>query len=382
MLRNKQKLFELIQTIFILYLCLRGGIIMNKSKFYPITMALLSSILFGASAPITKMLLGKIDPIPLASLLYLGSGLGLLIFQIVKQLIKKQAINEAPLKKKDFMWLSGAIIAGGIIAPIILLNSLKITPASTASLLLNFERVATTIIAILFFKENAGKQILSAMVLITLASIVLSWDFKNQWGFSIGSFGIILACFCWGVDNNFTRNISAKNPFSIVTIKGVIAGSFSLILSMTLKNQMPDLKVAIIAMIIGFLCYGLSIVLFIFAMRDLGSTRTSALFGTAPFIGSSLSFILLKDIPSSTFYISLPIMIVGTILLLKEEHHHVHIHEAIQHEHKHNHNDIHHDHEHTDDQIIIKGYHSHPHTHKAIEHIHPHLPDIHHRHVH
>lgn len=355
---------------------------MKKSKGYTIMMALLSAILFGASAPITKMLLGKIEPIPLASFLYLGSGFGLLIFQIVNSLIKKQVINEAPLKKKDFVWLSGAIIAGGIIAPIILLNSLKITPASTASLLLNFEGVATTIIAILFFKENVGKQILTAVVLITLASIFLSWDFKNQWGFSIGSFGIVLACFCWGVDNNFTRNISAKNPFSIVTIKGIIAGSFSLLLSMILKNQIPDLRVVIIAMIIGFFCYGLSIVLFVFAMRNLGSTRTSALFGTAPFIGAILSFILLRDIPSSMFFISLPIMIIGTVLLLKEEHHHSHIHEAIQHEHRHNHTDGHHEHEHTDEQIIINGYHSHSHTHKNIEHDHPHSPDIHHRHIH
>lgn len=355
---------------------------MNKSKFYPVMMALLSSILFGASAPITKILLGKIEPIPLASLLYLGSGLGLLIFQTSNSLIKKQRINEAPLKKKDFIWLSGAIVAGGIVAPIILMNSLKITPASTASLLLNFEAVATTIIAIIFFKENAGRQIISAVVLITLASIVLSWDFKNQWGFSIGSLGVILACFCWGVDNNFTRNISLKNPFSIVTIKGIVAGSFSLLLSIILKNQMPELKIIIIAMVIGFFCYGLSIVLFVFAMRDLGSARTSALFGTAPFIGSVLSFILLGDIPSSMFFISLPIMIIGTILLLKEEHNHLHIHEPIQHEHRHNHTDNHHYHEHTDGQVIINGYHSHLHTHKVADHTHPHSPDIHHRHAH
>lgn len=355
---------------------------MNKSKIYPIMMALLAAILFGASAPITKILLGEIQPIPLASLLYLGSGLGLLIFQIGNSLIKKQIINEAPLKKKDFKWLLGAIIAGGITAPIILLSSLKITPASIASLLLNFEGVATAIIAMLFFKENVGKQILNAVILITFASIILSWDFKNQWGFSIGSLGIILACFCWGIDNNFTRNISAKNPFSIVIIKGIISGSFSLFLSLILKNEIPEFKIAIIAMVIGFFCYGVSIVLFVFAMRDLGSTRTSALFGTAPFVGSILSFILLGDIPSNMFFISLPIMIVGTIFLLKEEHNHTHIHEFIEHEHRHNHRDGHHNHEHTNGEIIINGYHSHLHVHEDIEHAHPHSPDIHHRHIH
>ncbi|WP_297421465.1 DMT family transporter [Clostridium sp.] len=355
---------------------------MNKLRFYPIIMALLASILFGASAPITKMLLGEIQPVPLASFLYLGSGLGLVIFQIVNLTIKKQVINEASLNKRDFIWLFGAIISGGIIAPIILLSSLKITPASTASLLLNFEGVATTIIAIVFFKENVGKQILGAIVLITLASIVLSWDFTNQWGFSIGALGIIMACLCWGIDNNFTRNISSKNPFLIVTIKGIVSGLFSLILSIVLKNQIPDLKVIIAAMIIGFFCYGLSIVLFVFAMRDLGSARTSALFATAPFIGSILSIILLGDIPSKVFFVSLPIMIIGAVLLLKEEHAHKHIHESMEHDHRHNHNDGHHDHEHNDKQEIVKGYHSHLHTHNSIEHTHPHLPDIHHRHAH
>ncbi len=354
----------------------------NKSKVYPIVMVLLASILFGASAPITKILLGEIEPIPLAALLYGGSGIGLLIFQFVNSMIKKEKIAEAPLKKKDFIWLSGAIVAGGIIAPIILLSGLKITPASTASLLLNFEGVATTIIAIVFFKENVGKQLLSAVALITIASVLLSWDFKNQWGLSIGALGIILACICWGIDNNFTRNISSKNPFSIVSIKGVASGLVSFMLSIILKSKMPDLKITVIAMVIGFFCYGLSIVLYVFAMRDLGSARTSALYGSAPFVGSILSFILLGDIPGNMFFIAAPIMLIGAILLLKEEHSHAHIHELVQHEHRHKHPDIHHEHEHIDGQTITNGYHSHYHTHKLVEHTHTHFPDINHRHAH
>lgn len=354
----------------------------NKSKIYPIIMILSASILFGASAPLTKMLLGEIEPIPLASLLYGGSGIGLLIFQFINLMIKKEKVDEAPLMKKDFIWLLGAIVTGGIIAPIVLLSGLKITPASTASLLLNFEGVATTIIAIVFFKENVGKQVLSAVVLITLASIFLSWDFKNQWGLSIGALGIILACICWGIDNNFTRNISSKNPFSIVSIKGVVSGLVSFMLSIILKNNIPDFKIIMIAMVIGFFCYGLSIVLYVFAMRDLGSARTSALYGSAPFVGSILSFILLGDIPSNTFFIALPIMLIGVILLLKEEHFHTHTHEPLQHEHRHKHPDIHHEHGHTDGQAIINGYHSHYHTHKLVDHVHAHFPDIHHRHNH
>lgn len=355
---------------------------MNSSKLYPVIMALSAAILFGASSPISKILLGQIEAIPLAALLYLGSGLGLLLFQLINSAIKKQTISEAPLEKKDFKWLLGSIAFGGVIAPIILLISLKITPASTASLLLSFESVATTILAILFFKENAGKQILSAIALITLASILLSWDFKNQWGFSIGALGIIGACLCWGMDNNCTRNISAKNPFSIVTIKGIAAGSFSLLLSLILQKQLPDFKIILIAMLIGFFCYGLSIVLFVLALRDLGSTRTSALFGSSPFIGCILSFILLGDVPNVMFLIAFPIMILGTVLLLKEEHIHMHRHAAIMHEHRHTHNDGHHNHQHTDGQISTNGYHSHMHTHEALEHSHPHSPDIHHRHEH
>lgn len=354
----------------------------SRSKIYPIIMVLLASILFGASAPITKILLGEIEPIPLAALLYGGSGIGLLIFQFVNLMIKKEKIDEAPLKKKDFIWLLGAVVAGGIIAPIILLSGLKITPASTASLLLNFEGVATTIIAIVFFKENVGKQVLSAVVLITIASILLSWDFKNQWGLSIGALGIILACICWGIDNNFTRNISSKNPFSIVSIKGIVSGLVSFMLAIILKNKLPDLKIIVIAMVIGFFCYGLSIVLYVFAMRDLGSARTSALYGSAPFVGSILSFILLGDIRSNMFFIAVPIMLIGAILLLKEEHCHKHIHEPEQHEHRHRHPDIHHEHEHADGQTIRNGYHSHYHTHKLVEHTHIHFPDIYHRHVH
>ncbi|MFT8316026.1 MAG: EamA family transporter [Clostridium sp.] len=355
---------------------------MNKSKYYPVIMALLSAILFGASAPITKILLGKIEPVPLASLLYLGSGVGLMIFQFVIFIIKKQKINEASLKKKDFKWLLGAVVIGGIIAPIIQMISLNITPASTASLLLNFEGVATAILAIVFFKENVSKQVIGGVILITLASIILSWDFTNQWGFSLGSLGIIFACFCWGIDNNFTRNISSKNPFSIVTIKGIGAGTFSFILAIVLKSPIPQFKIIVLAMIIGFFCYGLSIVLFVYAMRSLGSTRTSALYGTAPFIGTILSFILLKDIPNIMFIIASPVMIFGTIFLLKETHNHRHKHLALQHEHRHNHADGHHNHKHTDEQIIINAYHSHLHTHMAIEHTHPHSPDIHHRHSH
>lgn len=355
---------------------------MNKSKIYPMTQAILSALLFGASAPLSKVLLGSIEPIPLASFLYIGSGIGLLILQLIKRFIRKQDVSEAQLSPKDIPWLMGSILFGGVAAPVILMTSLRVTAASTASLLLNFEGVATTMIAVLFFKENIGKRIWVAVLLITSASILLSWNFSNQWNLSFGALGIVLACLCWGIDNNFTRNISSKNPFTIVIVKGLGAGLFSLFLALSLKIHIPSLKIILAAMLLGFISYGFSIVLFVLAMRNLGSTRASTLFGTAPFIGATMSFILLRDVPNSMFFMSVPTMIIGTILLLQEKHNHLHIHEYTQHEHRHNHTDCHHIHENADVQILINKYHSHSHTHEKIEHIHEHSPDTHHRHSH
>lgn len=355
---------------------------MDHKKLYSILQALLAALLFGASAPLSKVLLGSIEPVLLASLLYLGSGIGLIIFQLFEHFISKTSVSEAPLTKKEFPWLIGAVSAGGVAAPILLMYSLKITPASTASLLLNFEGAATALIAILLFNESISKSIWSAVILITLASIILSWDFNNQWGFSIGALGILCACTCWGLDNNFTRNVSAKNPYTIVTIKGVGAGSFSLLLAILLKSSLPSFKTIILSMLLGFFSYGLSIVLYVLAMRELGSTRTSAFFSAAPFIGSILSFIISGDFPAASLYISLPFMITGTLLLLKENHVHMHVHLKLTHEHRHCHSDEHHNHTHAPGEIPRDGYHSHLHTHERLEHSHSHTPDIHHRHAH
>ncbi len=354
---------------------------MNKFRQYQM-IAILSAVLFGVSAPLSKLLLREIDPIPLVAFLYIGSGAGLWIFQRLERLIAKQEHEEASLSKKDIPWLVGAILSGGVIAPILLMFSLRITPASTASLLLNFEGVATALIAGLFFSEYIGKRVWISILLITLASILLSWNFTGQWGLSIGAIGIIFACFCWGIDNNFTRNISSKNLFSIVIIKGFSAGFFSLFLSLLLKNSIPDLKIILLVMLLGCLSYGFSLVLFVLALRNIGSSRTSAFFGTAPFIGAALSFILFKDTPNIMFIISLPLMIAGAVFLLKEKHSHKHFHEYVAHEHMHNHRDGHHNHSHKSGEVPESGYHSHFHIHEPLEHEHSHVPDIHHRHNH
>jgi drug/metabolite transporter (DMT)-like permease len=256
----------------------------------------------------------------------------------------KQTLKEANLELKDLPWLTGAILAGGLAAPIILMISLKNTPAATASLLLNFEGVSTTVVAAIFFKEALGKRIWSAVGLITFASIILTWDTNGIWGISIGALGVILACAFWGMDNNFTRNISAKDPITIVTVKGIVAGIVSLVIALISGNSIPNLKIIVAALILGFLSYGISIILFIFAMRSLGAARTSAFFGSAPFIGTTISLLLFREWSGVNFILSIPVMIVGAVVILWEDHH-WHVHEELEHDHTHT-PDIHHRHLH------------------------------------
>ncbi|MBZ0315195.1 MAG: DMT family transporter [Anaerolineae bacterium] len=355
---------------------------MSRSHIYPILQALLAAVLFGASAPIAKLLLGEIEPIPLAAFLYLGSGIGVLFFKTTLGTSQSGTQMEARIRQPDLVWLAGAVLTGGIAAPILLLFSLRDTAASTASLLLNFEGVATTLIAVLIFKEAVGKRALWAIICVTSATILLSWDTSSgQWNLSLGALGILGACVLWGIDNNLTRNISDKDPLTIVLVKGLGAGSFSLGLTLVLRNPLPVLPTVLGALLLGSLSYGLSIVLFIRAMRALGAARTSALFGTAPLVGVALALVFFRETPNLLFFIALPLMVTATLLLLREQHSHYHIHEAITHEHGHRHDDGHHTHDHPE-MVSRKLWHSHPHTHERLAHKHPHLPDMHHRHTH
>ena len=345
--------------------------------------ALLAALLFGASAPLSKLLLGEIDPVALAAYLYLGSGAGLLLFKSIWRASSRSAETEARIDRRDLPWLAGAILTGGVAAPIVLLISLRQTPGATASLLLNFESVATTLIATLVFKEAIDRRAGWAILCITIASILLSLNLAGEWGLSVGAIGVLAACALWGIDNNLTRNISAKDPLAIVTIKGFGAGAFSLALALVLGRPLPAPEIALKAMVVGSLGYGLSIMLFVRAMRELGAARTSTLFGTAPLAGVVLSFALLREMPSAAFFVALPIMIAGAALLLSEQHDHGHVHEAIAHDHCHQYDDEHHVHEHTIFAIDCESRpHSHMHTHHPLDHEHSHMPDIHHRHPH
>jgi drug/metabolite transporter (DMT)-like permease len=352
-----------------------------RHNYYPILQALLAALLFGISAPLAKLLLGEVQPVPLAALLYLGSGVGAFLMLLLHRTLNGGMTIEAHLSRSDLPWLVGAMLAGGVAAPIILLLGLERTPASTASLLLNFESVATTLIAVYFFKESIDRRISWAVGLVTFASILLSWT-SGQWGFSLGALGVVGACFLWGLDNNFTRHISAKNPLIIVGVKGLGAGTFSLVLTTVLNQDFPSIKVIGLAMLLGSISYGISIQLFIMAMRHLGAARTSTLFGTAPFIGVALSLLLLHEVPQFLFWVAIPIMLVGAWLMLTENHDHHHIHEHVEHTHAHSHPDEHHEHICPANVPLINCTHSHAHFHKPLKHVHPHAPDLHHRHEH
>ena len=349
-----------------------------KAKTLPFVLqALTAAIFFGASAPFAKLLLGDISPIFLAAFLYLGSGTGVSLVKLGQKLVRPAQQTEAGIKKADIKWLAGAILSGGVMAPIVLMISLKNTPASTASLLLNFEGVGTTLIALLFFREAISRRAWMAILVITLASIFLSTNFAEGFGLSLGAMGIILACVLWGLDNNLTRNISGKDPLVIVAWKGVVAGTFSFFLAFLLGNPMPSLLSIISTMILGFISYGMSTILFILSMRGLGAARTSALYGTAPLAGVLLSIIIFGESPSSSYSLAGILMIGGALMLINEEHAHSHTHTAMLHEHSHRHDDPTHAH----DSGTV-GTHSHEHEHAEEEHEHDHMPDLHHRHGH
>ncbi len=347
-----------------------------KANFGFISQALLAALFFGASAPIAKPLLGDVPPILMAAFLYLGSGMGISLVKLSQRFTLNR--TEAVIRAPDVKWLAGAILSGGILAPIILMISLKNTPASTASLLLNFEGVGTTLIALLFFHESISRRALTAVVAITFAGIFLSTNFQSGFGLSLGALGIILACFLWGVDNNFTRNISAKDPLTIVAWKGLSAGIFSLLLGLGLGERPPALVTALGILLLGFVSYGLSTMLFIYSMRGLGAARTSALYGIAPLAGVMLSFLIFRDSFTPLFVAAAILMVVGAWLLANEEHAHFHIHMPVVHEHRHTWADEFHRHEEMDG--MAGKPHSHMHEHPRTEHEHGHMPDIHHRH--
>jgi drug/metabolite transporter (DMT)-like permease len=340
--------------------------------------ALLAAALFGASTPFAKLLLGETQPILLAALLYLGSGLGLSVWLILR-IFTRQRSRETGLKLNDLPWLGSAILAGGVIGPVLLLIGLRLTPASSTSLLLNLEGVLTATIAWFIFKENFDLRIALGMIAIVVGGVVLSWAGRPQVGIPMGPLFVAGACLAWAIDNNLTRKVSSGDPIQIAAAKGLVAGIVNLIIALTFGASWPRMTTISEAALLGFLSYGVSLVLFVLALRRIGTARTGAYFSVAPFAGAALAIILLKDQFTFALAVAAVFMLIGVWLHLTEKHAHAHVHEALEHEHGHSH-DEHHQH-HLEPELLAQT-HTHTHKHERIRHSHPHYPDIHHRHEH
>lgn len=274
----------------------------KKAIFY----AILAAALYALNAPISKLLLGQIPSTMMAGLLYLGAGIGMFVMEKITK--NKQ---EQPLTKKELPFTIAMVVLD-IAAPIFLMIGLTKCSAANASLLNNFEIVATSLIALFIFREIISKRLWLAIVLVTISSILLSFEDMSSLEFSWGSLFVLLACVCWGFENNCTRMLSSKNPAQIVIIKGFGSGCGALILSLIIGERYFHIGYILLALLLGFIAYGLSIYFYIYAQRDLGAAKTSTYYAISPFIGAALSLIIFREQPSAIFIIALVIMAVGT----------------------------------------------------------------------
>ncbi|TZG24413.1 DMT family transporter [Sphingomonas montanisoli] len=342
-------------------------------------LAILSALLFGASTPFAKLVLGNgVNAWLLAGLLYLGSGCGLALVYASRRAIGRGE-GEASLARSDMPWLALVILCGGGIAPVLLMAGLATTPASTASLLLNLEGLATLAIAWLVFRENVDRRLLIGAAAILGGAVLLSWR-GGPAGGGLGMLAIAGACLAWGIDNNLTRKLSSADPVQIAMLKGLAAGTVNLALALTLGASLPSVPIVTGAALIGFLGYGVSLVMFVLALRHLGTARSGAYFSTAPFIGALLAVAMFGEPVTAPLILAGILMAIGLWLHLTESHGHEHKHESLEHDHRHVH-DSHHQHDHAPG-IAPGEPHSHPHRHRPMVHRHAHYPDLHHRHGH
>jgi drug/metabolite transporter (DMT)-like permease len=348
----------------------------NDARRWPgVPLALASAVLFGAVAPLSKLLLDAVSPFMLAGLMYFGAGLGLAAFRLFRG--AGALAEEARLRRADIPWLAVAIGMGGIAGPVLLMLGLSRTTASSAALLLNMEGLATMALAWIVFRENVDRRLIFGALAILAGAALLSWDGQ---GVSLDSGALLMigACIAWGVDNNFTRKISAADPVVIAALKGLIAGGVNITIALATGAAFPSALTVTAAGVVGLLGVGVSLVMFILALRHLGSARTGAYYSLAPFIGAVLAIALLGEPLTIKLLIAGLLMGVGLWLHLTERHSHAHEHEPLEHEHSHVH-DEHHRHRH--DGPVTEP-HSHWHRHERMRHAHAHYPDLHHRHRH
>lgn len=322
---------------------------MNRNVLF----ALIAAALFGASTPFAKLLVGNMPPVLLAGLLYLGSGLGLTLIRLVRD----RGWQASGLTRAEWPWLLGAIFFGGVAGPVALMFGLMTTSGASASLLLNLEAVLTAVIAWVVFKENADKRIVLGMVAIVAGGLVLSWPTQGaRSGNWLGPVLVVLACLCWAIDNNLTRKVSASDALFIASSKGIMAGLVNTLLAFSLGATLPSPVTTLETMAVGLLGYGFSLVMFVLALRGLGTARTGAYFSTAPFVGALIALLVLGESAGPQFWVAALLMGLGVWLHLTETHEHEHEHGPL-------------DYEHTGKR-------------ETVRHSHDHYPDIHHRHGH
>lgn len=346
---------------------------MDRESVFPnpgVTAALCAALLFGAGTPLAKMLLRDIGPWMLAGLFYLGSGIGLTAFRMLRR------AEPVRLATGEAAWLSGAVLAGGVAGPVLLMFGLSGMPASGASLLLNAEGVFTALLAWMVFRENFDRRIATGMAAIALGAVVLSWPEEPGFSGLWPALAVLGACLAWGIDNNLTRKVSLNDATWIAAVKGTAAGCINLLLAFLLGDRLPDMFSLSAAMFVGFLAYGVSLALFVVGLRHLGTARTGAYFSVAPFFGA---IIALGSGESVTLRIAMAgiLMAIGIWLHLTERHEHRHAHESIEHDHEHLH-DEHHQHDH-EPLVAVGVSHTHRHRHEPLVHSHTHFPDAHHR---
>jgi len=341
--------------------------------------ALGAAALFGASTPFAKLLLGEVSPLVLAAVLYLGSGIGLAAWIALRSRLPGREPS-APIPRADWPWIAAAIAAGGVAGPILLMQGLARTDASSAALLLNLEAVLTAAIAWTVFRENVDRRVFAGMAAIVAGGVLLSAGAAPQAGGFAGAVLVAAACLAWAIDNNLTRRVSGGDAATLACLKGIAAGAVNLALAWALGAPLPAASGWIAAGLLGFLGYGVSLAFFIVALRNLGTARTGAYFSVAPFFGAALAIAMLGERPGIAFFLAAGLMALGVWLHLSERHEHRHAHEEMEHTHEHVH-DAHHRHVH-DFPWDGREPHAHPHRHEAMVHSHPHYPDLHHRHGH
>ena len=287
-----------------------------KAKYRATAYAILAAALYAIGIPFSKIFLNHIPPTMMAAFLYLGAGFGLLICGVVLKATNKTAAKK-PLTKKELPYTIRMVVLD-IGAPILLMFGIKYSNAANVSLINNFEIVATSLIALIFFKETISKKLWSAIALVTIASVILSFETPKEIEFNVGSLFVLGACVCWGLENNCTKMISNKDPIEIVVIKGIFSGLGSLIVALVVGETLPIALWILCALPLGFVAYGLSIYFYISAQKDLGAAKTSAYYSIAPFLGVMFSMVFLKEKTAIQFYFALIIMIISTYIMIKD----------------------------------------------------------------